>query len=57
MSVNINGLTNKELTDLIIEANKRKKVLARRKPANQVKAAVAKFLKSTGWTFDELYAS
>lgn len=56
MSVNINGLTNKELTDLIIEANKRKKVLARRKPANQVKAAVAKFLKSTGWTFDELYA-
>ena len=56
MSVNINNLSSKELADLIVEANKRKKVLAKRKPANQVKAAVAKFLKSTGWTFDELYA-
>ena len=55
MSVNINNLSSKELADLIVEANKRKKVLAKRKPANQVKAAVAKFLKSTGWTFDELY--
>ena len=56
MSVNINNLSSKELADLIVEANKRKKVLAKRKPATQVKAAVAKFLKSTGWTFDELYA-
>jgi len=55
MSVNINNLSTKELADLIVEANKRKKVLAKRKPASQVKAAVAKFLKSTGWTFDELY--
>ena len=55
MSVNINNLSSKELADLIVEANKRKKVLAKRKPANQVKTAVAKFLKSTGWTFDELY--
>jgi DNA-binding protein H-NS len=55
MSVNINNLSTKELADLIAEANKRKKVLAKRKPAAQVKAAVAKFLKSTGWTFDELY--
>jgi DNA-binding protein H-NS len=55
MSVNINNLSTKELADLIVEANKRKKVLDKRKPANQVKAAVAKFLKSTGWTFDELY--
>ena len=55
MSVNISNLSTKELADLIVEANKRKKVLAKRKPAAQVKAAVAKFLKSTGWTFDELY--
>ncbi len=55
MSVNIDGLSTKELADLISRANQRKKVLAKRKPANQVKAAVAKFLKSTGWTFDELY--
>ena len=56
MSVNISNLSTKELADLIAEANKRKKVLAKRKPAAQVKDAVAKFLKSTGWTFDELYA-
>ena len=55
MSVNISNLSTKELADLIVEANKRKKVLAKRKPAAQVKSAVAKFLKSTGWTFDELY--
>ena len=55
MSVNLEGLSSKELAELISQANRRKKVLAKRKPANQVKAAVAKFLKSTGWTFDELY--
>lgn len=55
MSVNLEGLSSKELAELISRANQRKKVLARRKPANQVKAAVAKFLKSTGWSFDELY--
>lgn len=55
MAVDINALNSKELADLIAQANRRKKVLAKRKPANQVKAAVAKFLKSTGWTFDELY--
>ena len=55
MSVNINNLSTKELADLIVEANKRKKILAKRKPAAQVKSAVAKFLKSTGWSFDELY--
>ena len=55
MSVNLEGLSSKELAELISRANQRKKVLAKRKPANQVKAAVAKFLKSTGWTFDELY--
>ncbi len=55
MSVNLEGLSSKELAELISRANQRKKVLARRKPANQVKAAVAKFLTSVGWTFEELY--
>lgn len=55
MSMNIDGLSSQELADLIARASRRKKVLAKRKPASQVKAAVAKFLKSTGWTFDELY--
>ena len=55
MSVNIENLSSQELSDLIAKANRRKKVLAKRKPAGQVKAAVAKFLKNTGWTFEELY--
>jgi DNA-binding protein H-NS len=55
MSMNIEGLTTKELADLIARANKRKKILSKRRPAAQVKAAVAKFLKSTGWDFEELY--
>ena len=55
MSMNIDNLSPQELAVLIARANKRKKVLAKRKPANQAKAAVAKVLKATGWTFDELY--
>lgn len=55
MSMNIENLSTKELADLISRASKRKKILAKRRPATQVKAAVAKFLKSTGWDFEELY--
>lgn len=55
MSVNIENLSPQQLADLISRANKRKKVLAKRKPANQVKASVSKLLKAAGWTFDELY--
>jgi DNA-binding protein H-NS len=55
MSVNLEGLSSKELAELISRASQRKKVLAKRKPAAQVRAAVAKFLKSVGWTFEELY--
>ncbi len=56
MSMNIESLSTKELADLIARANKRKKILSKRRPAAQVKAAVAKFLKSTGWDFEELYS-
>ena len=55
MSMDIENLSTKELAELISRANKRKKILAKRRPATQVKAAVAKFLKSTGWSFEELY--
>lgn len=57
MSVNLETLSAKELADLISRANQRKKVLIKRKPANQVKAAVAKLLKGAGWTFQELYGA
>ena len=55
MSLNIETLNPQELAALIKRANSRRKVLAKRKPAAQAKAAVAKALKSTGWTFEELY--
>ncbi|GAB1408548.1 H-NS family nucleoid-associated regulatory protein [Thermomonas brevis] len=57
MSMNIEGLSAQQLSDLIARANKRKKVLAKRKPANQVKGAVARLLKTSGWTFEELYGA
>lgn len=55
MSLNIENLNPQELAALIKRANSRRKVLAKRKPAAQTKAAVAKVLKSAGWTFEELY--
>lgn len=57
MSMNIEGLSAQQLSDLIARANKRKKVLAKRKPANQVKAAVVRLLKTSGWSFEELYGA
>lgn len=55
MSLNIEQLSPQELAALIKRANSRRKALAKRKPAAQTKAAVAKLLKSAGWTFEELY--
>lgn len=55
MTMNIDNMSPQELATLIARANKRKKVLAKRKPAAQAKAAVAKALKATGWTFEELF--
>lgn len=55
MSVDIEHLSQQQLADLISRANKRKKVLAKRKPASQVKASVSRLLKAAGWSFDELY--
>lgn len=55
MSLNIEMLNPQELAALIKRANSRRKVLAKRKPAAQTKTAVAKVLKASGWTFEELY--
>ena len=57
MSVNIENLSSKELAALITRANQRKKVLAKRKPPNQVKAAIAKVLRDSGWSMGELYGT
>ena len=57
MSVNIESLSSKELAALITRANQRKKVLAKRKPPNQVKAAIANVLRDSGWSMGELYGT
>lgn len=55
--MNLETLNQKELADLIARANQRKKVLSKRKPANQTKAAVERLLKASGWSFGELYGT
>lgn len=55
MPMNIENLSSQELSALIKRANSRRKVLAKRKPANQTKAAVARLLKAAGWSFEELF--
>ncbi|MDO5610683.1 MAG: H-NS histone family protein [Pseudomonadota bacterium] len=55
--MDINNLNNKELADLIKEAQKRKRVLAKRKPINQVRGAVNKIVRGSGYTFEELFGA
>ena len=57
MTVDINSLNSKELTDLISQASKRRKVLAKRKPINQVRAAVNRIVRASGYTMEELYGT
>ena len=55
MSLNIETLNPQELAALIKRANSRRKVLAKRKPAAQTKAAVAKVLRANGIVDTEPY--
>lgn len=55
--MDINSLSQKELVNLISEANKRKKVLAKRKPINQVRAAVNRIVRGSGYTMEELFGT
>ena len=55
--MDINSLSTKELADLISQASKRKKVLAKRKPINQVRAAINKIVRGSGYTMEELFGA
>ena len=55
--MDINNLSQKELTDLISVANKRKKVLAKRKPIAQVRAAINRVVRGSGYTMEELFGT
>lgn len=53
--MDINKLNSKELANLISQAQKRKKALAKRKPINQVRTQINKIIHSSGYTFEELF--
>ncbi len=55
--MDIESLSAKELAELISKANKRKRVLAKRKPIMQVRAAVNRVIRTSGYTFEELFGT
>ena len=57
MSINLEGLSAKELQDLIAKANKRKKTLAKRKPVAAVRKKLVSLAKAEGYSIDELFGT
>lgn len=55
MSIDLSGLSAKELSSLIREAQKRKTVVAKRPPASAVRALVTKAAEKAGYTIPELF--
>ncbi|MBS7457801.1 H-NS family nucleoid-associated regulatory protein [Coralloluteibacterium stylophorae] len=57
MAIDIQTLSTKELSDLISQANRRKKILAKRKPIATVRRQVEKVARDGGYTLAELFGS
>ena len=57
MSINLDGLSAKELQALIAKANQRKKTLAKRKPADVVRKKLVSLAKAEGYSVDELFGT
>jgi DNA-binding protein H-NS len=55
MTVEIEGLSPKELDSLIAKARKRKQTLQKRPPAGQVRKSLAALAKKQGYTLAELF--
>lgn len=55
MAIKLEGMSARELNSLIKEANKRKTVLGKRKPAGTVRNKVNKLLRDEGYTLEELF--
>lgn len=55
--MDITKLSSKELADLISQAQKRKRVLAKRKPINQVRNQINKIVRASGYSFQELFGT
>lgn len=57
MTINLEGLSAKELQALIAKANQRKKTLAKRKPIAAVRKKLVSLAKAEGYTVDELFGT
>lgn len=55
MSIDLNGLSAKELATLISQAEKQKKRLAKRRPVTAVRKQVLTFLKKEGYEVAEVF--
>lgn len=57
MSIDLSGLSAKELGALIKNAKKRQTVVAKRPAITKVRAQLNKLLKSSGYTIEEVFGS
>ncbi len=57
MSINLEGLSAKELQALIAKANQRKKTLAKRKPVAAVRKKLVSLARAEGYSIDELFGT
>jgi DNA-binding protein H-NS len=57
MSIDLNGLSAKELASLINKAQQQQTRLAKRAPAAKVRSKIVKYAKSEGFTIEELFGT
>jgi len=57
MSINLNGLSAKQLGALIQQARKQQAVVAKRAPIAKVRAKLTKLAKAEGYTVEELFGA
>lgn len=57
MSIDLSGLSAKELASLIRDAQKRKTVVSKRQPITKVRAQLVKAAQKAGYSIDELFGA
>ena len=57
MSIDLSGLSARELASLIRDAQKRKSVVAKRQPITKVRAQLVKTAQKAGYTIEELFGT
>ena len=57
MSIDLSGLSAKELASLIRDAQKRKTVVAKRQPIAKVRAQLVKAAQKAGYSIEELFGA